>query len=400
MKNTNNYEDLVCKIHKEIQVIDKSQQKDFRVLAKITEYMNKNYSNLINSKNFTKLIKQLSYDCLVKKRIANKEVNDLGCGNEANIQKGIFDKTHHINCITSWTEDWDELECGHFTFEYLNNLDAKYLILLKDTTGVKSFEKHYVETFINQDNMTKKEEQVKDYINAKLHKNIHAINPAGEGEFNFQKKDSKGRIKKYSYNKKELLKELRYGFGTKGVPTNRNLTRLIESNLDIGNIGDFKNSEIIPIKNKDIFITNTFVFLSKKNLSPSVVPKEGFDLSVNQFIIPLLDIIRPKAVIMCGSHASYYPLKYISENMKSWNTNNIDGYLKNYTSLTKLLKFHHKLMKEQKKHQIPRIQWHDESYTYFFPVNHPAMPRYLYPYGKNGKREALVWHYISSIVNS
>jgi hypothetical protein len=340
----------------------------------------------VEEKSYQKLVKQLAYDFLVEKRRAYKNddlIKDKAeCKNPANFpdENSPFDITRHIDCLTAWTEEWEDIECGEIKFKYLKNLDADIMILGKDSTGKSTHEKYIRE--LGEYNA----DEVRRYVNKETQTNPFSCS-----------------------SKKDILNEFRLGFSPKGVRTMTNLRKFSYQYLEEKICKAEKNEgEIIPKKNKNIFLTNSFVFLSAGEISPSFVPDELFKKSVEEFIIPLLNIIKPKAVIQCGTEAIFFSRNSIhdlienNKELKELNPKYEDNLKKHkscFSSLGELLKTTHKCMFDNKpKNFLYHINWNSNATTHFFPVNHPSHP--LYYYKTEQERDGhYVWKYITRYID-
>ena len=378
-----NYEEL------KKEVFNKVVEDENRVLKSIENILNS--SKYKDDDNYEKLVKQLSYDYLVKKRREYKREDLLDgtyqCENPANFpfDKSPFDKVNHIDCLTAWIEDWEDISSNDIEFKYLKNLDAKFVILGKDSTG-KNDHKQCVEKLIN----------IKKYDPTEVEKFINKvtkINPLDNIE-GIEVKDI------------EDMDIFRFGFSRKGVSTNTNLRTFCERYIN-EDIGKVTNGLIIPKENQNVFLINSFVFLSAENMSPSIVPDNVFKKSLEEFIIPLLDIIKPKSVIQGGTEAiifsrnAIYKMINKDDNLKNLNTDYETMYKKHKKvngSLEQLLNCTHAKMTQESeaKEFLYHIQWNEKNVTYFYPVNHPSRPKYFYDYNDKCQEDGhLVWKHIN-----
>ncbi|MEA2020047.1 MAG: hypothetical protein U9N59_16585 [Campylobacterota bacterium] len=393
-----NYEDLKKEIFQKI--------KTNRVLNRVEELLGEKAFK--NSHNYEKLLKQLSYDFLVYKR-RNYKQEDLKseskdkkgkyyqCENPANFPEANnpFDKTKHIDCLTAWTEDWEKIECQDIKFDYLKNLDADIIILGKDSTGQESYKpeieelKKTIEKLTENKNTDEIYEEVSKYINKEID-----ISP---------------------YENKDLLEVYRYGFSSKDVKTNTNLRWACSEYLkdnEIENkysIGDIENGKIVPKENENIFLTNSFVFLSACKMSPSIIPDEIFKKSLNEFIVPLFEIIKPKTVIQGGTEAIVYSRDGVNDLidncpvLKEINIGHKERYHnhKNISyPLQRLLNCTHDKMSKMTnaKEFLYHIQWNKDEITYFYPINHPSRPKIFYSCDSE-EDGYYVWKHINKYLN-
>ena len=372
-----NYKDLKKEIFKDVI------EDNYRVLNIIEKLLeDKDYKY---DENYPKLLKQLSYDFLVKKRREYKKEDlkdgEYQCENPANFpyEHSPFDKENHIDCLTAWTEDWENLKYKDIEFRYLKNLDAEFVILGKDSTGQITHKKD-IKKF--GELTEKQKENIKKYINKDISENPFDDDKANE------------------------IDVYKLGFSPKGIKTNTNLRKSCEDYLseNIGKVN--KDGFIIPDKNKNIFFINSFVFLSAKDMSPSIIPDNIFRNSLEEFIIPLLNIIKPKAVIQGGTEAIVFSRDAINEMIK--NDNKLKDFNKNFEeiyikhkkmneSLEQLLNCtHNKMIKEiEPKEFLYHIQWNknEDDTTYFYPINHPSRPKFFY--NSDCKQDGYyVWMYI------
>ena len=373
------YENLKKDIFKDVI------ENNYRVLNSIEKLLEtKGYKDY---ENFNELAKQLSYDYLVKKRREYKREDlkegEYQCENPANFpyEHSPFDKENHIDCLTAWTEDWDKISSNNIEFRYLKNLDAEFVILGKDSTGQITHKKD-IEEF--GELTEKQKENIKKYINKEISENP------------------------FDADKANAIDVHKLGFSPKGIKTNTNLRKSCKDYLseDIGIVNE--DGFIIPNENKNIFFTNSFVFLSAKDMSPSIIPDNIFRNSLEEFIIPLLDIIKPKAVIQGGSEAIVFSRDAIhamikeDEDLESINKNYEAIYKKHKhmnSSLEQLLNCtHNKMIKKiVPKEFLYHIQWNEETTTYFFPINHPSRPKYFYN-SDCEKDGYYVWTYIKDYI--
>ena len=380
-----NYKDLKKDIFKDVI------EDNFRVLNSIEKLLEtKGYKDY---ENFNELAKQLSYDYLVQKRrdvtnedlLVEKRGKKYECKNPADFpeENSPLDKINLIDPLTAWTEDRDELECGNLKFNYLKNLDAEIMILCKDSTGKDTY-KDCVEK------LQPYPENLNNYINK-----VNDINP-----FDFDKNDP---------NKKYLnALDWRYGFSS-DVKNNRILRNMIHDYLD-ESVSYTDNGNVDPKENKNIFMTNSFVFLSASQKTSSIVPNSLFEMSVKEYIVPLLDIIKPRCVIQGGEDAIYFSINAIynlikdkdNEELQTINKDYEYKYKKhkgNFSNMTNLLKITHKNMleKNDSKEFLYDINWDNEKTTLFFPSFHPCMPKYYKK--EDGSNDGhYVWKYIKDYI--
>lgn len=360
------FEALKITLFKEI-----ANDKTFLVLDKFDELL-KTKTSFSSSDNYTKLLKQISYDYLVKKRRKYSN-DDLGkCKNPAKFpdEDSPFDKTNHIDCLTAWTEDWEDIKCGEMEFKYLKNLDADIVILGKDSSGQETHTEH-IDKFKSESTIN--DHMIRKYVN--------------KDKILADKIDE--RIKKY-------LDPYRFGFSPLDVKTNIELTKYCCEYLN-EIIGEIKDKVIEPKENKNIFLTNSFVFLSAAKKSSSSVPAKIFSKSADEFIVPLLDIIKPKVAIQCGLAAvsfvnksiyKIYKSKYADEIYKKHSPKNLGNIL---------VDTHKEMLKDEfePKDFLYHTDWNKKGLTYFLPVKHPAYPEY---YMKNEQFGHLVWKHIKKIL--
>lgn len=346
-------------------LFDKVKHEKSLVLDKFDELLKAKISPNFNE-NYTKLLKQLSYDFLVEKRREYENIDLDGCKNPAKFPKdnSPFDKTNHIDCLTAWTEDWEDVTCNKIEFKYLKNLDANIVILGKDSSGQLEH-KNDIEKF--RKNHTINDKLIREYVNKK-------IDSIDEKAVNF-------------------LNVYRFGFSPNGVRTNNMLRTFCKKylNEEISRTG---SGVIEPKENKNIFFTNSFVFLSAGKRAHSYVPDKIFEKSTDEFIVPLLDIIKPKIVIQGGEYAVDFVNKSLSKIC-----NNEPSIINKITNFGKSLEDIHKQMLENDLHPksfLYNTDWNKKSPTYFIPVYHPSYVRY---YNKNEQCGHLVWEHIKKILD-
>lgn len=350
-----NYSELKNKIFKKIEEIEKDDlygKPLFLLLEKVEELVKCDCCE--ESKNFKELCKQLAYDYLVcKRRKYNGFTSE--CKNPSNfpIEKSPYDKENLVDCLTSWTEKRETLSCGDIEFNYLQNLDATYLILGKDSTGQLEHKKTIC--LLEAEKICK--EEIRKYVNKESD-----CNP-------MRKEDNIARLDLF-----------RYGFSPKGIKTNRILNqsccRYLDEQLDTKEC----ENKITPNENPNIFLTNCFVFLSAKGMSPSFIPSEDFQLSVNNFIMPLIDIIKPKVVIQGAQSVMDSINTFDKENFTILDSQ------KNYKGYNELLDTIHSALEtnqDDKNSILCHIKWSANECTFFYPVNHPAKPMNYYKSQKN-----------------
>ena len=344
------------------------------LINNVRTFLEKKISN-VQLREFDKLVKQVAYDILVLKRREYDNDTLEPCANPAHYpeKNSPFDTREHIDCLSAWTQNYEFLELEGIKFKYLKNLDATYVIMGKDSTGkvthLKSIEK--------LDNYENYKEKIRAYVNRESNENP------------FQ--DAKRAY---------ILDEFRFGFSPKGVKTSTMLRKLTNAYLH-EKISVTNEGAIIPIANENIFLINCFVFLSAEEKTSSFVPDHLFKMSVDEFILPLLEVIKPKIVIQGGMDAAIHSLegtlRYIqkSDTLKMLNPN---FYINHYDSYTAMLTaLHTKLIDTtvDLKKVLSTIQWNENECTYFIPVNHPSRSQYYY---KENKRQGhLVWNYIKHL---
>lgn len=367
----NNYEFLKDNIFNELRRTSKYFIFE-NVKSKMLETLNIKDSN---NPNFIKLAKQISYDYLVDKRrsVKNEDliVGKYKCKNPAHFPEinSVLDKLNHIDHLTSWTEDWIELKYENISFNYLKNLDSNILILCKDSTGQETY-------FEYSEPLRPYLPNVSSYINKKIEKNP------------YEKESSK-----------KIINDWRFGFSP-DVKNNKMIRSWVHKYLENERISESDYGNVEPISNENIFLTNSFVFLSASEISPSIVPETLFKKSIKEYIIPLLDIIKPKCVVQAGSDAIYYSKSVISdivEEDKSFlNVNNIGNI---NCSMTELLKETHKKMKnnEEPSSFLFHLNWDTKKTTYFFPSTHPSRPLYFKLDNKMNDGH-YVWKYLNNYI--
>lgn len=344
--------DIVFK--KLMEVFDKAP---FRLINQIEKVLERN--GLKNYENSQQLIKQLSYDYLVKKR--RDESNLEKCANPSNWpeDKSPLDKKYLIDCLTAWTEKWEDLKCNDIEFRFLKNLDAPIVVLLKDSTGKITYKKF-------ADEMKEYPQGLSEYINKSANRN-----PFDFGSSQYR-----------------CAYEWRIGFSP-DVKTNIQLRNMIHKYLN-QKVSSTESGEVCPIENENIFMSNSFVFLSAGELSPSMVPDKIFEMSVKKYILPLLNVIKPKYVFQCGSDAQYFTKLAISnlqkeEFIQGWSDpgENLD------LGFNKLQKVHETMSEKKGLREILlHINWSHNQTTFFLPVTHPSRPRYY----NNGRQDShVVW---------
>lgn len=323
--------------------------------------------------------KQNAYNKLINKRRSFIIDKEHECENTANFpyENNPFDKIHHIDFLTAWTEDWEICKDEEGSFKYLKNLDADIVIIGKDSTG-KNQHLRDTEECKNLD-----KNLIADYIN----KTIDNIDI------------------QLTEKQKTILETFRFGFSPEGVKTIKNLRTYCEYYLK-EKISDDNEKKIIPKKNKNIFMINGFVFLSAEEKTHSKIPNKLFKTSIKEFIIPLLQIIKPKIVIQLGSDVignlndemvekieSSSELKEINLEFRNKRKElNFDNQKKYLTEI------HEKMDKNSKNIDeiFLQINWDTNNKTYFIPSFHPS---YVMRYKNDltNHTELLIWEKILTI---
>lgn len=328
-------------------------------------------SNVHN--HLEKLAKQISYDILVLKRREYDNESLAPCANPASTpnENSPFDTVHHIDCLTAWTQDYEVLECEGIRFKYLKNLDAKYVIMGKDSTGVIT----HLESIKKLDDYENVEKEIRAYVNR-------------------EKNDNPFTDAKKAY----ILDEFRFGFSPKDVKTNTMMRNLCHNYLD-EKISASNDGMIIPIANSNIFLINCFVFLSAVEKTHSVVSNKLFKMSVKEFILPLFEIIKPLAIIQGGGEATKYTLEGMRSYVEQSTYPKPSFHMSPYEPFTKNLNaLHIQLAKEKVDFNsvLSNVKWNEAEQSYFFPVNHPSMIKCFY----EGKKPQgyLVWSHIKKSV--
>lgn len=375
-----NYEELKMKVYNKLSF----DENNFLVFDKIKKILITSEETSETNENFIKLAKQLSYDYLVKKRREYQREDlkdgDYQCENPANFpeENSPLDKIKHIDCLTAWNEDWEILNCSNIAFQYLKNLNTNIMILLKDATGKNNYYEYAKK-------LQPYPKALSDYINK----------TDDENPFEFNRDDP---------NKRYLnAQEWRYGIGV-NVPTNLNLRDLCNKYLN-QELSSTISGKIDPVKNENIFLTNSFVFLSAEDHSPSHVPDKLFEKSVNEFIVPLIDTIRPKCVIQGGLDSlisTHETINNLIENnikLKEQNQNNMDIRKKVFSSLKKRLEFVHSSLQNDKdlRQVLFHINWDKKNTTLFFPSYHPSMI-FRAQIKESDQKSYYVWPYIAKYI--
>lgn len=256
-----------------------------------------------------------------------------------------FYKKYHLNCYSAWTEEWESLEDKNFKFHFFKNLNAEYMIFLKDSTSMST---HYpmVEDKAKKNNS----DDIQRFIN----------------------KEELDEALVQEYFKDDDLKTSRNGRDSQGGKTNDKLKESVKKYLGFDIINEKKEN----VPNPSLYLGNTFIFLSARGHSSSKVPEKGFDYSVLHFNKPLISIVKPKVVILGGKEAC----RYIGK--QGFGFPNFSGGLTNFIEET------HKLMEEVNKLDKYTFSWNDKK-TLFLPTYHPAA------YGQYD--QTLVWSQIKKL---
>ena len=106
-------------------------------------------------------------------------------------------------------------------------------------------------------------------------------------------------------------------------------------------------------------------------------------MSVQDFVLPLLDIIKPQYAIALGTQA------YSNLSTKGLSTEELEK--------------HHQVLRKQNHNRPSKLYTHaltldDNFKALLIQVRHPAYPRFFTPQ-KPAERELLVWQHLRKIIS-